>query len=188
MPVLARNWWVLVLRGAAAILFGVLAYFLPRPTVRSFVTVLGVYMAVDGVLSIAAVPRRAPGEARWPMALLGILSTVAGFVVLLNLRVSAVMLLYMAAAWAVATGVASLVAAVALRKVIRGEWLLALSGALSVALGLVLLTRPASGILGSVWAIALYAVVAGATLVVLGFRVRAWEKRQRPGSARDAVG
>jgi uncharacterized membrane protein HdeD (DUF308 family) len=188
MAVLTRNWWALVLRGAAAIVFGVLAFFLPHPTLRLFVTLLGVYLVVDGVLSIAAAPRRAPGEARWPLVQLGALSTVTGFVVLLNLRASAVLLLYLAAAWAVATGVASLVAAVALRKVLQGEWLLALSGALSIALGLGLVTRPAAGILGFVWAIALYAVMAGVTLVAFGLRLRGWERRRQEGSARGRDG
>lgn len=179
MLALARNWWVLVLRGVLAILFGIAAFLWPGLTVAVFIILFGAYALVDGVLSLAVAIRPPAGESRWMLVLFGVLSLIAGLFVLTRPAISAVVMLYVAAIWAIATGIAGLVAAIALRKVIAGEWLLALYGLLSILLGVLLLTRPAVGILGFVWAVAAYAVVSGITLVVLGVRLRSWAREAR---------
>lgn len=178
MLALARHWWVVVLRGVLAVLFGVLAFLWPGITIAALVLLFGAYAVVDGLFSLIAAFRPAPGESRWLLALLGVLSLVAGLFVLAQPAISSVVLLYVVAVWAVASGIVAIVAAIALRKMISGEWLLALSGVLSILLGLFLLSRPAAGMLGLVWAVALYAVAVGITLVVLGFKLRSWARSQ----------
>ena len=178
MLALARNWWVLVLRGVLAVLFGVVAFLWPGVTVASFVLLFGAYAVVDGVLSLAAAIRPAPGQSRWLLILFGVLSLIAGLFVLSRPGISAVVMLYVTAVWAIASGFVGIVAAIALRRMISGEWILALYGVLSILLGIILLTRPAAGVLGFIWAIAIYAVIAGVTLVILGFRLRAWSRDQ----------
>lgn len=179
---LARNWWVFVLRGALAVLFGIAAFLWPGLTVAAFVLLFGAFAIVDGVFSLVGAIRPAPGESRWVLILFGVLSLIAGIFVLTRPGISAVVMLYVAAFWAIASGVAAIVAAIALRKMISGEWVLALYGVLSIVLGIILLTRPAAGILGFIWAIAAYAIVAGIALVVLGFRLRSWRKEVEGGS------
>jgi len=174
MHAFARHWWVLVLRGALAIVFGLVAFFLPGITLAVLVLAFGAYAVVDGIFSLLGAVRPAPGESRWLLVILGLLSLLAGIVVLANPAFSAVVLLYVIAAWAIASGVASIIAAISLRKVIQGEWLLAASGVLAILLGIILVTQPAAGAVGMIWAIALYAITAGITLIALGFRLRSW--------------
>lgn len=176
MSILAQNWWAVVLRGVLAVLFGVLAYLWPGITAASFVFVFGAYALLDGVSSLAAAFRPAPGESRGWLVVGGVLGVLAALVVFFMPGLSAVFLFYVVAAWAIATGVTQILAAIQLRKVIEGEWLLVLSGLLAVALGLFMFARPAAGLLGLIWAIAIYAVVVGVVLIVQGFRLRSWWK------------
>lgn len=185
MSILIQNWWVLVLRGVVAVIFGVLAYLWPGATIASFVLLYGAYALVDGIFSLVAAFRPAPGESRWWLILSGVVSVLAGLIVLMRPGLSALFLLFVVAAWAIASGITRIVAAIALRKVVTGEWLLVLSGALSILLGLFMFSRPAAGLLGLVWAIAFYAIVAGILLILLGFRLRSWSKT---GGARIAGG
>jgi uncharacterized membrane protein HdeD (DUF308 family) len=86
---------------------------------------------------------------------------------------TAVVLLYLVAAWAVVTGILEIAAAISLRRVLEGEWLLALTGILSVVLGVALFAQPGAGLLASVWMIGVYALCAGLLMLWLGFRLRA---------------
>jgi uncharacterized membrane protein HdeD (DUF308 family) len=174
MLVLARNWSVVVLRGVLALLFGVLAYIWPRATIASFVILFGAYALLDGIFSLVAAFRPPAGESRGMLVLRGVLGVLAGLAVLAAPGLSAILLLYVIAIWAIAAGFAEIGAAIALRRVLTGEWLLALSGVLSILLGIYMLARPAAGLLALVWAIALYAIIAGIMLIILGFRLRTW--------------
>jgi uncharacterized membrane protein HdeD (DUF308 family) len=174
LPVLARNWWALVLRGLAAILFGVLAFAWPGITLFVLVLFFGAYMLVDGIFAIVAAVRAAGEEDRWWLLLIqGILGVLAGLVAIFWPGLTALALLYFIAAWAIVTGIMEIVAAIRLRREIEGEWALALSGALSVLFGVLLVVLPApAGLLSLVWLIGAYAVATGVLLLILGFRVR----------------
>jgi uncharacterized membrane protein HdeD (DUF308 family) len=174
LPVLARNWWALVLRGLAAILFGVLAFAWPGITLFVLVLFFGAYMLVDGIFAIVAAVRAAGEEDRWWLLLVqGILGVLAGLVAIFWPGLTALALLYFIAAWAIVTGIMEIVAAIRLRREIEGEWALALSGALSVLFGVLLVVLPApAGLLSLVWLIGAYAVATGVLLLILGFRVR----------------
>ena len=178
MSNLAQNWWMLTLRGVLAVLFGVLAYSWPGVTAASFVVVFGAYALVDGVTCLAAALRPPPGASRAWLVVGGVVGVLAALVVFTMPGLSALVLFYVVATWAVATGVAQILAAVQLRKLIDGEWLLALSGLLSVALGIYMYARPLAGLLGLIWAIAIYAVVSGVALIILSLRLRSWWKGQ----------
>jgi uncharacterized membrane protein HdeD (DUF308 family) len=174
LPVLARNWWALVLRGLAAILFGVLAFAWPGITLFVLVLFFGAYMLVDGIFAIVAAVRAAGEEDRWWLLLIqGILGVLAGLVAIFWPGLTALALLYFIAAWAIVTGIMEIVAAIRLRREIEGEWALALSGALSVLFGVLLVVLPApAGLLSLVWLIGAYAVATGVLLLILAFRVR----------------
>jgi uncharacterized membrane protein HdeD (DUF308 family) len=177
---LARYWWMVVLRGVAAVLFGVVALVWPDVSLFALVVVFGAYALVDGVFALfSAFGPAAEGRRFW-VALQGVLGIVVGAITFIWPDVTALALLYLIAAWAVVTGVIQFVAAVRLRREIRGEWLMALGGVLSVVVGIVLVAWPASGALALVLLIGAYAVVFGVVLVVLGLRLR---RLARPGSA-----
>ena len=174
LPVLSRNWWVLALRGLAAIVFGVLAFAWPGITLTALVLLFGAYMLVDGVFAIVAAVRAAGQQSRWWLLLIeGVLGVLAGIVAFIVPGLTALVLLYLVAAWAIVTGVLEIVGAIRLRQEIEGEWALILGGALSVAFGILLAVLPApAGLLSLLWLIGAYAIAFGVVLIVLAVRVR----------------
>jgi uncharacterized membrane protein HdeD (DUF308 family) len=171
--VVSQYWWTLVLRGAVAILFGALAFAWPGVTLTALVLLFGAYALVDGIAGIVMGIKDYGEKERWWATLLGgIVSVGAGLITFFMPGITALALLTVIAIWAVLRGIADIAAAIRLRKVIRGEWLLALVGALSIAFGILLIARPGTGALAVVWWIATYAIAMGVTLVILGFRAR----------------
>lgn len=187
--VLARNWWTLVIRGVAAVVFGFLAFAWPGITLRVLVALFGAFALVDGVFNLVGAVRGATHlRERWGwMFLQGLVSIGAGFVTLLWPGLTALALLYWIAAWAVVTGLLEIGTAVRLRKEIRGEWLLVLGGLASVAFGALLFAFPGLGALAVVIWIGVYAVVFGALNIGLGFRLRSELERTRPPRDRATV-
>jgi len=183
----ARNWWAVALRGIAAIVFGVLTFVLPGITVAALVLLFGAYAIVEGVFNVVAAVRGRRGEEPWWTLLLeGLVSIAAGVVAFAWPGLTALVLLYVIAAWAVITGVVEIVAAVRLRKEITGEWWLALSGALSVLFGVVLMIAPGAGALALVLWIGAYAIVFGVLLLGLALRLRRGRDDTRIRVARAA--
>src|SRR5258705_4907989 len=149
MLVLVGNWWAFVLRGIFAILFGLLCFILPHMALLTLIFVFGFYALADGVCNIVAAFRRTgPGQIPWWALLLeGIVSIICGVIAFMLPGAAAVGLLLLIAAWAAATGIMEIVAAIRLRKQITGEWLLILSGLLSIAFGVLLFIFPTAGAL-----------------------------------------
>ena len=171
--VYASSWWSLVLRGVAAIIFGVLAFVWPNITLTAMVFLWGAYALVDGVFAIIAGVKSYADNKRWWMLLLeGLLSVAAGVLAFVIPGITALVLLILIAAWAIVTGAFEIGAAIQLRKYIRGEWLLALAGAASVLFGFALLISPNAGAVAVVWLIGIYAIVFGVLMAALGFRLR----------------
>jgi uncharacterized membrane protein HdeD (DUF308 family) len=173
MNVLAQNWWAVLIRGLLALAFGVLAWLWPGMTLMVMVLLFGAYLFSDGILAIASSARAARQHERWwPVALEGVLGVIAGLAVLFMPRAGAVALLVLVAAWALSTGVLEIVAAFRLRQHMKGEWMLALSGLLSLAFGVLLLVRPAAGLLALAWLVAVYAIAFGAVMIGLSLRLK----------------
>lgn len=170
---LARNWGWIVFRGVAAILFGVLAFAWPTLTLGVLVIIWGAYALSDGLLAlVAAFKFKDEGKPMWSLAVVGLLGIATGVLTFAWPGMTALVLLSFIAAWALITGIFQIVAAIRLRKVISNEWLLALSGVLSIAFGVLMLARPAAGALAVVWIIGWYATFFGLMLVMLGFRIK----------------
>lgn len=169
---LAKNWWLLLLRGIAAIIFGMLAFAWPGVTLLTLILFYGAFALVDGVLAIiAAITGGAPGP-RWWLAIVGLLGIAAGLLTFLMPGLSALVLLFFIAGWAIATGVFQIIGAIQLRKEIDNEWLLLLSGIASVAFGVLLAAQPGAGALTVLWLIGAYAIVFGVLLLMLAFKTR----------------
>jgi uncharacterized membrane protein HdeD (DUF308 family) len=171
--VLARNWWALALRGLFALLFGLLAFALPGITLAALVILFGAYSLVDGIFALVTAVRAAEAHERWWLFVLeGLAGVAAGVITFMWPGITALVLLFLIAWWAIVTGIFEIAAAVRLRKEIRGEWALVLGGVASVFFGLVLLFRPGVGALAVIWLIGTYAVVFGLLLLMLAFRLR----------------
>lgn len=175
---LAGMWWAVALRGLLALLFGIATLFIPGLALTTLALLFGAYALLDGVAAIASGLREHRG--RWPLLLLGLLGVGAGIMTFLNPAITALALLALIAWWAVLTGILEIVAAIRFRRTIPGawEWLIALSGLLSVALGVLMLLFPTAGVLTVETWIAAYALIAGGTLLVLGFQLRGQASRR----------
>ncbi len=185
---LAENWWAVALRGVVSILFGVLTLALPALTLAALVIMFGAYALVDGFFNLIAAIRGGGDAARprWLMVLEGLVSIGAGIVTLVMPGLTTLVLAYVIAGWALVTGALEIAAAFRLRKHVRGEWALALSGVLSMLFGVLMAAAPAAGALALVLWIGAYAVVFGALLLVLAFRLRRFRGEPRVPLARAA--
>jgi uncharacterized membrane protein HdeD (DUF308 family) len=189
MPVLARNWWALVIRGVVAVLFGLAAFFWPLLTLAALVLLFGAYALVDGIFAIVAAVTVADPQARWWVLLIeGIVGILAAAVTFAWPGITALALLYVIAAWAVVTGVLQIVAAVRLRQEIDNEWLLGLSGIVSVLFGLYVAIFPGPGALAVVWVIGTYALITGVLFIALGLQLRGRQRRTPAHTTTERVG
>ena len=169
---LAKNWWLLLLRGIAAIIFGLLAFAWPGLTLLTLILFYGAFALVDGVLAIvAAITGGVPGS-RWWLAIVGLLGIAAGLLTFLTPGLTALVLLFFIAGWAIVTGVFEIIGAIKLRKEIDNEWLLILGGIISVLFGVGMMLAPGAGALALVWVISAYSVVMGVLFVALAFRLK----------------
>lgn len=174
---LAERWWALVIRGAAAILFGILTLLFPGVSLLVLLIAWAAYALVDGVFNLVLAARGARAGRRWGWLLFeGIASIAAGVVAVVWPGITAWALLMVVAAWAVVTGIAELAIAIRLRKQIQGEWLLALGGVLSIAFGVLLVVYPGAGLLTVLWIVGTYAIVFGVLLIGLGWRLHTWHR------------
>ena len=170
---LAKSWWVLLLRGIASIIFGVLAFIWPGLTLVTLVLLYGAFALVDGVLSlIAAFTGSAKPVPTWWLIVVGILGIAAGIVTFLWPGITAVLLVLFIGAWALVHGIFEIIGAIQLRKEIDNEWMLILGGVLSVAFGAIVLISPGAGALGLIWVIAGYSIVFGILFIALALRLR----------------
>ena len=170
---LARNWWVLMLRGVLAILLGVLALVNPAATMAALILVFAAFAVADGILSIIT-SLTAPADYRgWVWLLVsGLAGVVIGVLTFFWPGVTAVVLLYYVMAWLVVTGIFQIMAGIRLRKEITGEFWLILGGALAVIMGVYLMMNPAVGLLAMLWVLGFYAIVFGALLIAVSLRLR----------------
>ena len=175
---LARNWWVVALRGLAAIVFGVLTILNPAMSLAVLILFFGAYALVDGVFTVIAAVMRRREEPRWVGLLIsGILGILIGALTFMMPGVTTLVLLYIIATWAVIRGVFEISVALKLRKEIQGEFWLILAGALSVAFGAFLFAFPGTGALAVVMWIGVFAIVFGIVLMALAFRLKGWSRR-----------
>lgn len=176
---LARQLWYLpVLRGVAAVLLGIVALVWPGVAVLTVVTLLGILWIIDGVLAVVdGFRRRGTPGAAWTI-FFGVVSVLAGLVLVIRPGMSASVLVMLAGIWAVVGGIVLAISAVSARKAVgRGwGWGVAL-GVLTLAFGVVLLVAPGLSAVVLAIVLGIYAIVGGVLLVVVGFQIRSLGKR-----------
>ena len=174
---LTRNWWIFIIRGLFAIIFGVLALMWPELTLFALVWFFGAYVLTDGVFQVySAISRREDFNRWWLILLEGLFGIVFGVLTFAWPGITGLVLLILIAAWAFITGILEIAAAIQLRKEIENEWLLAFSGLISIVLGILMMIWPATSGVALAWLIGIYAIIFGITIIALGFRLRNWKQ------------
>ena len=153
LTVMARNWWLVAIRGVAAILFGVIAWVWPFIALWALVLLFGAFAIVDGVSMLVALVRGDPEVRRhaWAVGIIGVVGIVAGIVAFVYPGITAIALLYVVAAWAMIVGVFQVIAAIRLRHEVKGELWMAIAGIFTAAFGVLLIIWPGAGLLSLVW-------------------------------------
>jgi uncharacterized membrane protein HdeD (DUF308 family) len=174
---LINRWWIIAARGAVAVVFGVAAFFAPRATMGYLVSLFGLFALADGIFTIGA------GLALNWLTLFseGIVGGAIGLLTVLFPVAAAMWFVYFIVAWTFVTGVLEVIAAYGLwraatRPLVEGQWLLGVSGVLSLLFGAVVATQNATEVTRFMWTVGAYALVSGALLVVLAFNIRSWPR------------
>jgi uncharacterized membrane protein HdeD (DUF308 family) len=175
--ILSRYWWMMLLRGVISIAFGVLIFTQPGISLKALTLLFGAFAFADGITSlISAFGGRKQNENWWILLLVGLCGIGIGVLTFISPAMTAIVLLFYIAAWAIASGLLEIVAAIRLRREIEGEWWLALGGLLSVAFGIFLMARPGAGVLALLWMIGAFAIAFGVVLIGFSFRARSFLK------------
>ncbi len=173
--VVRRNWWILALRGVFAIILGLIALFFPGIALRAFIIVFGVYAIIDGIAAVVIAIQERGSLSRWGWVLFeGIIGILAGIVAFVYPGLTALVLLYIIAFWAIVTGIMEIVAAFAIRGFAAREWALGIAGILSILFGILLIIRPGAGILAILWLVGIYSIIFGILFIVRAFQMRSW--------------
>jgi uncharacterized membrane protein HdeD (DUF308 family) len=178
LAALAENWWLLLLRGLVAIAFGMIAFFWPDITLVALTYLFGIYAIVDGVVAIWAAFNAPLGGAgpRWWLGLSGVVSILAGIAAFAYTGMTTLVLLMVIAIWAIIIGIVQIWGAIELRKILDDTWLLGLTGALSIAFGVIMIAKPGAGAVALVWTIGWFAIVFGGLYIALAFRLRQFKR------------
>ncbi len=170
--------WVFLLRGITAVSLGLMALFYPGLTITPLVYALGLYILVEGLLSIFAALVTLAGQ--WAFLIEGIVALVLTFFVLLGSTigsmlwpgVTAVMVVFYVGAWGLVTGISKVIASARLRTKIKGVGVLGLSGGVSILFGLIFFLRSEAGIMAMTWLVGVYAMILGILLILVGIKTR----------------
>ena len=167
------KWWIWLVRGIAAIIFGALALLMPGITLEVLILFLAAFLLVDGAFNIfASLSHYKDAKYWWLVLLEGIVSILIGVTTLIWPQITVIALLFLVVFWALVNGIFRIIAAIQLRKHIKGEWLLVFSGVFSVLFGVLLLIWPGRGLLILIWMLGFYAVIFGILFILLAFKVR----------------
>ncbi len=173
-----RKWWLLALRGVLAIIFGILVFVMPGIALESLILVYAIYSIIGGVGTVFLGFNLRKSNAQWWVVVLeGVLGVIAGILALLFPGITALILLYIIAFWAILTGITTVVTAIQVRKEIEGEFWLGLSGVISIIFGVLLILFPGLGALSVLGIIGASSILLGFTLIMLAFRVKGYHDR-----------
>ena len=170
---LKRHWWVPVIRGIAAIVFGVIAFTHPVMAIATLVLFFGAWVLIDGIFRVVGAIGHRASDPDWGWHIvIGIMGIIVGLLTFHAPRITALALVIYIAAWALMMGASEIAIAVKLRREIKGEWFLILMGLASIVFAVLLLWNPVAGAAALIWLIAWYAVVLGVLGIFFGFRLR----------------
>lgn len=177
---LVRNWWVILLRGFIALVYGIIAFIWPGITLITLLYFLGFYLLADGVLGLfTVISSWGHREDKWILVLDGLLSLGVGAIALRSPVEAGIAIIFIVGFWAILGGITKIAFAIHVRNEIKGEGWIAFSGVLSILLGFFLMANPLEGSISLIWLIASFSIVIGFMWIITAFRIRSFSKRMR---------
>jgi uncharacterized membrane protein HdeD (DUF308 family) len=174
-----RAWIWSVVRGVAAVLFGIIAFVAPIATAFALALVIGLFAIVDGIVDIVDAVRYRGATGMRSRIVLGVIGIVFGLVVLIWPGLSLEILIVIIGIWAVIAGILQIIVSVGHRGVPGSGWVWGLvAGALTVVFGVLVLFRPGSGLITLIWILGVYAILFGIALILLGVQLRKYARRE----------
>lgn len=175
---LSRQWGVLLSRGIAALLFAVALLVLPvEESIETLVFLFAIFVFIDGALQLITAVKERKHKQNWFILLLwGLVGIFAGIFTFYAPALTTIALVFYIAIWAIVKGVMEMFAAIRLRKEVAGEWLLILSGIISILFGALLLANPAAGAVAIVWIITFYAALFGLLFITFSLKLKKMKK------------
>jgi uncharacterized membrane protein HdeD (DUF308 family) len=164
---------LLIMRGVLGVVIGLICFAWPGITIAVLVGIFAIYAILDGITNLfIGLHNTATHGRSWMQVLQGIVGIAAGVLTFIWPGVTALVLILFIGAWAIVTGGLEIAAAIRLRRVIHGEWMLGFSGLISIIFGILVLAFPAAGAVGISWILGAYSAAAGFILIALGIRLR----------------
>ena len=181
VQVIKRTWWMLAVRGVLAIIFGLIALLAPGIALLAFIYVFAAYALLDGIIAVYTAIQERGSLSRWGWILFeGLLGILAGIVAFVYPGLTALVLLYIVAIWAVVTGIMEIAAAFLIRGFAAREWALGIAGVVSILFGIFLFVFPGAGLLSILWLVGIYGIVFGILFIVRAFQMRSWASSVTP--------
>ena len=172
------KWWVFLLHGIIVLLFGLMALTQPGMTLGVLILTFGIFAIADGIVeTVLGIVSYKSNDLWWSVLLSGIASILIGILTLANPHITGLVLLYLIGLRAFVLGFLEVVAAIELRHLMEGEWMLIVGGILSIIFGVMLFIYPAEGALSLLWLIGIFAVVGGVWLILFSFHMRSMTKK-----------
>lgn len=173
LRIFGKYWWSFFMRGIFALTFGLIAVFLPGITMKLMAYLLAVFFIGDALISIAAwMKDRRHGRNLNFLLFEALVGFGLGFSTFIWPKLTIFAVVLSLGLWALITGVFAILAAIKLRSEIQGEWVLGVSGLLSIMVSLILFANPGISAVAIILVIGVYAVLLGVALIALGLRLR----------------
>jgi uncharacterized membrane protein HdeD (DUF308 family) len=167
-----RTWWVFLIGGIASVAFGVLAFMQPGLALFVLSMFFAASILVDGIFNVVGALKNQGKDGWWIMLLIGVLGLLVGGYALMNPPLSMLAFVYMFAFDAIVLGVFLVMLGYKVRQATSREWILYLTGALSILVGIWVAMQPVAGGLSIVWFIAAWSIAVGVLRIAFAFRVK----------------
>ena len=172
-----RTWWVFLVGGIASVLFGLLAFVNPGLALFVLAMFFAASVLVDGAFSIAGSIQHRGKDGWWILLLIGVLGLLVGGYALMNPPISILAFIYIVAFQAILLGVFLVMLGYKVRAATAREWILYLTGGLSILFGILVIVNPKVGGLSVIWMIASWAIITGVLKIVFAFKVKSLPER-----------
>ena len=171
------KWWIVLIKGIAAIILGLLMLTNTKITLTAIIIVLGLYLIISGILDIVhTFTAKEDSRNKWLVLIGGIIEIIVGFIIFIEpiyaTTFFAALSVYFVAFASLFVGFIAIIRGIQLRKHIDNEWTLIIGGALMIIYGGLLLLNPFISVVALAWAIGIASIVGGILMIIFSFRLR----------------